>query len=80
MRLHLALADGLASECQLYDISVQMFFPCTMETPGLEEENKLKPELLKKIEETDKGLTPEQAAEAMYRGEQYPTALAPLFF
>ncbi|KAF8709480.1 Oxidoreductase, partial [Rhizoctonia solani] len=64
------LADGLASECQLYDISVQMYFPCTMETPGYEEENKLKPDLLKKLEETDKGMTPEAAAEAMYKGIQ----------
>ena len=39
-----------------------------METPGYEEENKLKPELLKKLEETDKGMTPEDAAKAMYRG------------
>jgi 3-dehydrosphinganine reductase len=64
----LALADSLASECQLYDISVHIFFPCTMETPGYEEEEKLKPEITKKIEETDDGLTPEQAAAAMYRG------------
>ncbi|CAE6424465.1 unnamed protein product [Rhizoctonia solani] len=61
------LADGLASECQLYDISVQMYFPCTMETPGYDEENKLKPELLKRLEETDKGMTPEDAAQAMYK-------------
>lgn len=42
-----------------------------MDTPGYEEENKLKPELTKKIEETDSGLTPGQAAEAMYKGRRH---------
>jgi len=65
-----ALADALASECQLYDISVQIYCPCTMKTPGYEEEEKLKPAITKKIEEGDSGLTPEQAAAAMYRGVQ----------
>lgn len=62
------MADALASECQLYDISVQIYFPCTMKTPGYEEEEKLKPAITKKIEEGDKGLTTEEAAAAMYRG------------
>ncbi|KAG9088786.1 3-dehydrosphinganine reductase [Ceratobasidium sp. UAMH 11750] len=65
-----ALADTLASECQLYNIGVHIFFPCTMKTEGWEEEMKLKPEITKKIEETDDGLTTEQAAQAMYRGVQ----------
>lgn len=42
--------------------------PGTMFTPGYEEENKTKPELVLKIEESDAGLTPEQAAEGLYQG------------
>ena len=42
--------------------------PVTMYTPGYEEENKTKPELVLKLEESDKGLTAEQAAEGLYEG------------
>jgi len=64
----LGLADTLSSECALYDIGVHIYFPPTMYTPGYEEENKTKPSITKKIEETDGGLTTEQAATAMLRG------------
>jgi 3-dehydrosphinganine reductase len=63
-----ALADSLRQELLLYDISVQVFMPCTMFTPGYEEENKTKPQITLKIEETDGGLTGEQAAAAMLNG------------
>ena len=40
-----------------------------MFTPGYENENKTKPSITKAIEETDPGLTPEQAAAAMLQGK-----------
>ena len=39
-----------------------------METAGYETENLTKPKITKRIEETDEGLTPEQAALGMLRG------------
>jgi 3-dehydrosphinganine reductase len=42
--------------------------PVTMFTPGYEEENKTKPDLVLKIEESDGGLTAEKAAEGLYQG------------
>jgi 3-dehydrosphinganine reductase len=42
-----------------------------MYTPGYEEEMKSKPEITKKIEESDTGLTSEQAASAMLSGKAY---------
>lgn len=46
-----------------------------MFSPGYEEENKTKPALVLKIEESDGGLTPEKAAEGLYEG-----AVPPSFF
>jgi 3-dehydrosphinganine reductase len=62
------LADSLRSELLLYNISVHIFMPCTMFTPGYEEENKTKPKITLKIEEDDSGLTADQAAAAMLNG------------
>ena len=62
------LADTLRFELQLYNIDVQIFFPCTMFTPGYQEENKKKPRITHKIEESDAGLTAEQAAQSMLTG------------
>jgi len=45
-----------------------------MFSPGYEEENKTKPALTLKLEESDGGLTPEKAAEGLYEGA------VPLFF
>lgn len=42
--------------------------PVTMFTPGYEEENKTKPGLTLKIEESDGGLSAEQAALGLYQG------------
>lgn len=52
----------------MYDIGVHVFAPCTMYTPGYEAEMLTKPAITKKIEETDQGLSPEQAARAMLAG------------
>ena len=62
------LADTLRFELQLYKIDVQIFFPCTMFTPGYEVENKTKPRITLKIEESDAGLTADQAAQSMLTG------------
>lgn len=53
----------------LYGVDVHIFFPPTMFSPGLEEENKTKPQIVKKIESTDDGLSTEQAALALFKGE-----------
>jgi hypothetical protein len=73
------LADTLRSELQLYSIDVHIFFPCTMFTPGYEEENKTKPKITLKIEESDSGLTAEQAARSMLTGLlAFPFSRSPL--
>lgn len=68
------LADTLHSELMLYDIGVQIFFPPTIYSPGYENENRTKPDVVKKIEGTDEGLTPEQAAEGMLYGACPPAS------
>lgn len=67
-RMSLGLAETLRQELLLYSIDVQIYMPVTMYTPGYEEENKTKPQLTLKIEESDEGLTPEKAAEGLYEG------------
>jgi 3-dehydrosphinganine reductase len=62
------LAESLRFELAMYDIGVHVFAPCTMYTPGYEAEMQTKPAITKKIEETDEGLSPEQAARAMLAG------------
>lgn len=62
------LAETLRSELLLYSISVHIFFPGTIFTPGYVEENKTKPKITLKIEETDDGLKPDQCAHALLRG------------
>ncbi|KAF9484789.1 oxidoreductase [Pholiota conissans] len=62
------LADSLHSELMLYGIDVHIYFPATMYTPGFDEENKTKPDIVKRIESTDEGCTAEQAAQALYKG------------
>jgi len=62
------LADTLRSEFKLYGIDVQIFFPCTMYTPGYERENQTKPKITLKLEEQDSGITATQAARRMLKG------------
>jgi 3-dehydrosphinganine reductase len=73
-RMFQGLAETLRQELLLYSIDVQIYMPVTMFTTGYEEENKTKPELVLKVEESDKGLTPEEAAEGLYEGA-VPTLL-----
>ncbi|KAL1743751.1 hypothetical protein HDZ31DRAFT_83198 [Schizophyllum fasciatum] len=62
------LAEALRSEFILYDISIHIFFPGTIYTPGYELENTTKPAITKKIEETDDGATPEVYAAGLLQG------------
>ncbi|KAJ7276464.1 oxidoreductase [Mycena haematopus] len=64
------LAETLRSELILYNIGVHIFFPGTIYSPGYVEENKTKPKITLKIEESDEGLQPDQVAEALLRGVQ----------
>ncbi|KAK0184833.1 oxidoreductase [Armillaria mellea] len=62
------LAETLRSEFLLYGITVHIFFPGNMLTPGLEAENRTKPKIVLKLEETDTGQTAENAAEGLLQG------------
>ncbi|CDO71270.1 hypothetical protein BN946_scf184908.g27 [Trametes cinnabarina] len=64
------LAEALQSEFKLYDIDVHISLPGTIYSRGLEEENKVKPQVTLKIEETDSGSTPEYVAETILKGIQ----------
>lgn len=63
-----ALADTLRLECLMYDIDVHCVFPATIYSPGFEDEQKLKPEITKILEEGDSGQTPDQVAVAALKG------------
>lgn len=56
----------------LYGIDMHIFFPPTMYTPGYEVENLTKPKITLEIESTDEGLTPDQAALALFKGDTVP--------
>ncbi|KAJ9473886.1 3-ketodihydrosphingosine reductase TSC10 [Pseudozyma hubeiensis] len=62
------LAESLRSELILYGISVQAYFPGTILSPGLEEENKTKPKITLEIEGEEEGLTPAQCAKGLIKG------------
>lgn len=62
------LAETLRSELLLYSISVHIFFPGTIYSPGYLEENKMKPKITLEIEQGDEGMPPEQSAELLLRG------------
>ncbi|KAM5544647.1 hypothetical protein V8D89_001545 [Ganoderma adspersum] len=64
------LAEGLRSELQVYDIDVHVAFPATICSPGLDEENAVKPKITLKIEEADRGSPPEDIALGILRGVQ----------
>ena len=73
----LGLAETLRSQLLLYSIDVHIYFPGTIFTPGYVEENKTKPKVTLKIEETDAGLAPEPAAARMLQGELWLFFRAP---
>nr|VWP02590.1 N/A [Ganoderma boninense] len=67
------LAEGLRSELQVYGIDVHVAFPATILSPGLDEENEVKPKITLKIEETDSGSPPEDIAAGILRGVEKGT-------
>ncbi|GAA6015353.1 hypothetical protein JCM11491_000396, partial [Sporobolomyces phaffii] len=62
------LAESLRNELILYGIDVHLFLPATIFSPGFENEQKLKPDITKKIEGPDEGLTPDQVAKELIKG------------
>ncbi|CAB4445907.1 unnamed protein product [Rhizophagus irregularis] len=61
------LAETLRNELLLYDISVHCYFAGTIDSPGLQQENKTKPKITSEIEGDDVALSPDQAAKALYK-------------
>ena len=68
------LADSLRSEMLFHDIDVTMFNPAGIDSPGYVEENKGKPAVTIKIEESDEVISPEACAGHLMRGESLLTA------
>ena len=77
-----SLADTLALEVLLYEskytpIKVHTCFPATIYSAAFEAEQRIKSDFTKKLEEADKGQTPEEAARrciaGLERGDQYVT-------
>lgn len=66
------LAEALRNELQLYGISVHLFLPATIHSPGFENEQRLKPEVTKRIEGPDEGMSPDDVAREMLRGASSP--------
>lgn len=64
------LGESLRSELLPHGIDVHVYYPTTVLSPGLEQENKTKPVVTKKIEGTAAALTPEQCATYVMRGLQ----------
>ena len=52
----------------LYGIGVHISFPATIFSPSYIEENKIKPKITLKIEETDGGKTPKAIAASILKG------------
>ncbi|GAA6017601.1 hypothetical protein JCM10207_001220 [Rhodosporidiobolus poonsookiae] len=63
------LAEALRNELIMYGTSVHLFCPATIFSPSyLGVESQMKPEITKKIEEGDDGMTPEQVASELIKG------------
>ena len=62
------LAEVLRNELKPHDINVSILYPVDTDTPGLEEENKLKPPECAMMSEVGKLLTPEEVAETFIEG------------
>lgn len=61
------LAETLRNELILYDIGVHCYFPGTINSPGLKEENKTKPKISSDIEGSNTELKPDEAAKILYK-------------
>lgn len=53
----------------LHNISVHLFMPAGIATPGFIEEEKEKPKVTKKIEEDDTQISPEECAKHLLAGQ-----------
>jgi 3-dehydrosphinganine reductase len=64
------LSDALAQEVLLYgdNVKIHTVFPGTISSPGLENENKTKPGVTFKLEESDPEQTPDEVAKKAIRG------------
>jgi 3-dehydrosphinganine reductase len=65
-----SLSDTLAQEILLYgdDVKIHTVFPGSISSPGMERENKTKPEITLILEEADKDYTPDETAAAAISG------------
>ncbi|CAI2174130.1 9068_t:CDS:10 [Funneliformis geosporum] len=61
------LAETLRNELILYGIDVHCYFPGTIDSPGLKEENKTKPKISSDIEGSNAELKPDEAAKILYK-------------
>jgi 3-dehydrosphinganine reductase len=64
----------------LHDISVHLFMPAGIDSPGFVEEEREKPKVTRKIEESDEQISPEKCAEHLFAGESSLGLLFPLVF
>ncbi|RKP14342.1 oxidoreductase [Piptocephalis cylindrospora] len=62
------LADVLRNEMLMYGIDIHIYFPGNMLTKGYERENLTKPDITKRIEGADEGITADVAAKALIQG------------
>ncbi|KAH8778329.1 3-ketodihydrosphingosine reductase-like protein tsc10 [Hyaloscypha sp. PMI_1271] len=65
-----SLSDTLVQEMLLYgdDVKIHTVFPGSISSPGLERENKTKPEITLILEEADKNYTPDETAASAIAG------------
>ncbi|KAH9221727.1 3-ketodihydrosphingosine reductase-like protein tsc10 [Leptodontidium sp. 2 PMI_412] len=64
------LSDSLAQELLLYgdNVKIHTVFPGTIDSPGLVNENKVKPDITHILEESDSGLSPDAMAAGSIKG------------
>jgi hypothetical protein len=55
----------------LHNISIHLFMPAGIDTPGFVEEEKEKPAVTRKIEESDDQISAEKCAEYLIAGESF---------
>ncbi|KAI1407960.1 NAD(P)-binding protein [Hypoxylon sp. FL1857] len=77
-----SLADSLSQEMNLYasthqPVRIHAVFPATMPTEGLEQENSVKTDLTKALEEGDQVLAPEECARRAIAGLERGEELVP---
>ncbi|CAL3965582.1 unnamed protein product [Diplocarpon coronariae] len=65
-----SLSDTLAQEVLLYgeDVKIHTVFPATIDSPGLQTENKTKPDITLQLEEGDAGQSPDVVAAKSIKG------------